>query len=99
MLRRRDAIQMEYDLVVDELNKRKDEKEHVRKANNQTQHGYMRHRKFMWSTDKMGGTKYQSEYWECLFLSITQSEASVLYMKAAVSGRLSRLPKSFFATR
>ena len=31
VLRRRDAIQMEYDMVVDELNKRKDEKEHVSK--------------------------------------------------------------------
>ncbi|KAK7101066.1 sorting nexin-30-like [Littorina saxatilis] len=30
VLRRRDAIQMEYDMVVDELNKRKDEKENVK---------------------------------------------------------------------
>jgi uncharacterized membrane protein len=29
VLRRRDAIQMEYDMVVEELAKRKDEKEHV----------------------------------------------------------------------
>ena len=43
VLRRRDAIQMEYDMVVDELNKRKDEKEQVRKANIQTQRGHVRH--------------------------------------------------------
>ncbi len=29
VLRRRDAMQMEYDMIVEELNKKKDEREHV----------------------------------------------------------------------
>lgn len=63
VLRRRDAIQMEYDLTVEELNKKKDEREHVSKISS----GFIHALKII---------KFRAMFENCLFKEMFLEEHS-----------------------